>query len=163
MVDRDQSPCITKRAGRADVVVFSGWPVKIGFSRACVSGGGARCKLTARRLLLDDGDAWTLNASLTRLSSSRKCSKRRILGHSARATFRPPIENMTRCLPIALGSGCGSILASAADMSLLNHPDSAKLKADPLQSREGRRQDGSLRLSDACRKCEACRRDPRGS
>src|SRR5437879_13179204 len=46
----------------------------------------SRFRLTAPRLLLDDCDAWTLNASLRRLSSYRKCSKRRILGHSAQAT-----------------------------------------------------------------------------
>jgi hypothetical protein len=84
------------------------------------AGRECRFRLTAPRLLLDDGDVWMLNASLTRLSSYRKCLKRRILGHSARATSLPPIEDMTRCLRIALGSGCGSILASAADMSLPN-------------------------------------------
>lgn len=36
-----------------------------------------RFRLTAPRLLLDDGDAWTPNALLTRLSSYTKCSKRR--------------------------------------------------------------------------------------
>src|ERR1700685_1262962 len=36
-----------------------------------------RFRLTARRLLLDDCDAWTSNALLTRLSSYTKCSKRR--------------------------------------------------------------------------------------
>jgi len=37
---------------------------------------------------------------------------------SAQATSLPPIEGTTRCSPIALGSGCGSILASAADQNL---------------------------------------------
>ena len=60
------------------------------------------------RLLLDDCDAWTLNASLTRLSSYRKCSKRRILGHSAQATSLLPIEGTTKCSQIARGLGFGS-------------------------------------------------------
>ena len=47
-------------------------------------------------LLLDDYDAWTLNASLTTLSSYRKCSKRWILGHSAQATSLQRIEGMIR-------------------------------------------------------------------
>jgi hypothetical protein len=37
----------------------------------------SRCRLTAPCFLLDDCDAWTLNASLTTSSSYRKCSKRR--------------------------------------------------------------------------------------
>jgi hypothetical protein len=61
--------------------------------------------------------AWTLNASLTTSSSYRKCSKRRILDHSARATSRLQIEGMTKCWLIVRGSGCGSILASAAEPS----------------------------------------------
>ena len=69
--------------------------------------------------LLDDWDAWTLNASLTTSSSYRKCSKRRTLDHSAQATSLPQIEGTTKCLPIVLGSGCGSILASVADLSPL--------------------------------------------
>ena len=43
--------------------------------------GQADGGLTALRLLLDDYDAWTLNASLPILSSYRRCSKRRISGH----------------------------------------------------------------------------------
>jgi hypothetical protein len=43
-------------------------------------------RLTTAMLMSDIGTEWTLNASLTRLSSYRKCSKRRILGHSAQAT-----------------------------------------------------------------------------
>ena len=61
--------------------------------------------------------AWTLNASLTKLSSYRKCSKRRILGHSAQATSLLPIEGTTKCSRRALGSAYGSILASAADLN----------------------------------------------
>src|SRR5437588_9665320 len=77
----------------------------------------SRFRLTAPRLLLDDCDAWTLNASLTRLSSYRKCSKRRILGHSAQATSLLPIEGTTRCSRIAHGFEFGSGMASAADQS----------------------------------------------
>ena len=78
-----------------------------------------RFSLTAPRLLLDDCDAWTLNASLTRLSSYRKCSKRRILGHLAQATSLLPIEGTTKCSRIARGFGFGSGTASVADLSLL--------------------------------------------
>jgi len=73
---------------------------------------------TTPRLLLDDCDAWTLNASLTRLSSYRKCSKRRILGRSAQATSRLRIEGMTKCSPTALGFDFGSGMGFAADLNL---------------------------------------------
>jgi len=43
-------------------------------------------RLTIALPMLDIGTKWTLNASLTRLSSYGKCSKRRILGHSTHAT-----------------------------------------------------------------------------
>ena len=62
--------------------------------------------------------AWTLSASLTTSSSYRKCSKRRTLDHSAQATSLLQIEGTTRCSRIALGFGCGSISASAADLNL---------------------------------------------
>jgi hypothetical protein len=62
--------------------------------------------------------AWTLNTSLTTSSSYRKCSKRRILDHSARATSRLQIEDTTRCSRTALGLSCGSIMVSAADLNL---------------------------------------------
>lgn len=74
-------------------------------------------------------DAWTLNASLTRLSSYRRCSKRRILGHSAQATSLLPIEGMTKCSHTAHGLGFGSILASVADL-ILPFSILAKLKAN---------------------------------
>ena len=73
-------------------------------------------QVAAPRLLLDDCDAWTLNASLTRLSSYRKCSKRRILGHSAQATSLLPIEGTTKCSRIARGFGCGSSTGFAAEV-----------------------------------------------
>jgi hypothetical protein len=69
-------------------------------------------------LLLDIGTEWTLNAPLTRLSSYGKCLKRRILGHSAPATFLLRIGGMTKCSRTARGSGCGNILASVADLRL---------------------------------------------
>ena len=75
-----------------------------------------RSSLTASRLLLDDCDAWTLNASLTRLNSYRKCSKRRILGHSAQATSRLRIDGMTKCSRIARGFGSGSGTEFAAEV-----------------------------------------------
>src|SRR4029077_15159605 len=78
------------------------WSRDEGFHANC------RFRLTAPRFLLDDCDAWTLNASLTRSSSYRKCLKRRILGHSARATSRLRIDGMAKCLRIALGFGSGS-------------------------------------------------------
>src|SRR5580704_4097657 len=59
---------------------------------------------------------WTLNASLTRFSSYRKCSKRRILGHSAQATSRLRIGGTTKCSGIARGFGCGSISGFAAEV-----------------------------------------------
>ena len=61
---------------------------------------------------------WTLNASLTTSSSYRKCSKRRILGHSAQATSLRRIEGTTKCSPIAGGFGFGSVMVSVADLSL---------------------------------------------
>src|SRR5580658_10457578 len=76
-----------------------------------------RFRLTAPRLLLDDCDAWTLNASLTRLSSYRKCSKRRILGPSAQATSLLPIEGTMKCSRTARGSEFGNGMASAAEAS----------------------------------------------
>jgi hypothetical protein len=75
-----------------------------------------RFRLTSPRLLLDDCNAWTLNASLTRLSSYRKCSKRRILGHSAQATSLPPIEGTTKCSLTARGFGCGSSSGFAVEV-----------------------------------------------
>jgi|HubBroStandDraft_4_1064222.scaffolds.fasta_scaffold96586_2 hypothetical protein len=64
-------------------------------------------RLTVAPLMLDIKTEWTLNASLTRLSSYRKCSKRQTLGHSAQLTSLLPIEGMTKCSRIAHGSGCG--------------------------------------------------------
>src|SRR5271166_4385425 len=84
---------------------------KRGFQASC----GFR--LTAPRLLLDDWDAWTLNASLGRLSSYRRCSKRRILGHSAQATSLLPIAGTTKCSHIVRGFSFGSGMASAAEPS----------------------------------------------
>jgi hypothetical protein len=74
--------------------------------------------LTAPHLLLDDCDVWTLNASLTRLSSYRKCSKRRIFDHSAQATSLLPIEDTTICSRKVLGFGSGSGTGFAADLKL---------------------------------------------
>jgi hypothetical protein len=67
--------------------------------------------------LLDIETEWTLNASLTRLSSYRKCSKRRILGHSAQATSLLPIKGTTKCSRIARGFGCGNGMGFAAETS----------------------------------------------
>ena len=73
--------------------------------------------LTIATSLLDIGAKWTLSASLATLSSCRKCSKRRILGHSAQATSLLPIEGTTKCSRIAHGSGSGSISGFAAEPS----------------------------------------------
>jgi len=59
-------------------------------------------------------DAWTLNASLTRLSSYRKCSKRRILDHSAQATSRLRIGGTTICSRTVRGFDFGSVMEFAA-------------------------------------------------
>src|ERR1700693_3964939 len=75
-------------------------------------------RLTNATLMSDIVTEWTLNASLTRLSSYRKCSKRRILGHSAQATSPLPIEGMTKCSRTAHGFGSGSDTGSVADLSL---------------------------------------------
>jgi len=75
-------------------------------------------RLTIAMLMLDIETEWTLNASLTTSSSYRKCSKRRILGHSAQATSRLRIEGTTKCSRIARGSGSGSSLGFAADLRL---------------------------------------------
>jgi hypothetical protein len=66
--------------------------------------------------MLDIETEWTLNASLTRFSSYRKCSKPRISGHSAQATSLPPIEGTTKCSRIARGFGCGSSSEFAAEV-----------------------------------------------
>jgi len=84
--------------------------------RATVEMRRYRFGLTAPRLLLDDCDAWTLNASLTRLSSYRKCSKRRTLGRSAQATSLLPIEDTTICSRKAHGFGSGSGTGFAAEV-----------------------------------------------
>jgi hypothetical protein len=61
---------------------------------------------------------WTLNASLTRSSRYRKCSKLRIFGHSAQATSRLRIDGMTKCSRMARGFGCGNDTVSVADLRL---------------------------------------------
>ena len=76
-----------------------------------------RFRLTAPRLLLDDCDAWTLNALLTRLSSYRRCTKRLIFGHSARATSVLPIADTMKCSHIARALAFGNGTGSAAEMS----------------------------------------------
>src|SRR5580692_12404396 len=75
-------------------------------------------RLTIATLMSDIETEWTLNASLTRFSSYRKCSKRRISGHSAQATSRLRIEGTTKCSRIARGFGCGRILGSAAEVKI---------------------------------------------
>ena len=61
---------------------------------------------------------WTLNASSTIFSSYRKCSKRRIRGHSAQTTSRLLIGGTTKCSRIARGFGCGGISGFAAEVRL---------------------------------------------
>ena len=73
--------------------------------------------LTIATLMSDIGKEWTLNASLTRLSSYRKCSKRRISGHSAQATSLLPIDGTTKCSRIARGFGFGSGTGFAAGVN----------------------------------------------
>jgi hypothetical protein len=75
-------------------------------------------RLTVAALMLDIETEWTLNALLTTSSSYRKCSKRQTLDRSAQATSLLRIEGMMRCSPIVRGSGCGSVMASVADMNL---------------------------------------------
>jgi hypothetical protein len=89
-----------------------------------------RCsfRLTVAVLMLDIETEWTLNASSTRLSSYEKCSKRRILGHSAQTTSLLQIDGTTRYSRIARGFGCGRGMAFAAEVSLLRS-HWAKLKA----------------------------------
>src|ERR1700678_360954 len=61
-------------------------------------------RLTISTRMLDIETAWTLNLLLTKLSSCRKCSKRRRLGHSAQATLRPRIGDLCNskiCLCLA--------------------------------------------------------------
>jgi hypothetical protein len=74
-------------------------------------------RLTVAVLMLDIETEWMLNALLTTSSSYRKCSKRRISGHSAQATSLLPIEGTTKCSRIARGFGCGRILGSAAEVN----------------------------------------------
>lgn len=75
-------------------------------------------RLGAAQLVSYTIGEWTLNALLTKSSSLRKCSKRRISGHSAQAISRLRIEGMMNCWPAARGSSCGRILVSAAGLSL---------------------------------------------
>jgi hypothetical protein len=65
--------------------------------------------------MLDIKTEWTLSASLTTLSSYRKCSKRRILDRSAQATSLLPIAGTTKCSRIARGFAFGSSMAFAAE------------------------------------------------
>src|SRR5580704_939411 len=76
----------------------------------------SRFRLTHSHFIMDDCDAWTLNASLTRFSSYRKCSKRRISGHSAQATSLPPTEGTTKPSRRAHGFSSGSVTACAAEL-----------------------------------------------
>jgi hypothetical protein len=73
-------------------------------------------RLTNATLMSDIETEWTLNASLTILSSYGKCSKRRILGHSAQATSLLPIKGTTKCSRIARGFGYGSSSEFAAEV-----------------------------------------------
>ena len=80
-----------------------------------------------------------LNASLTRLSSYRKCSKRRTLGHSAQATSLRRIDGTTKCLRRVLGFGFGSGMACVADLKLPDF-DYTELKARlPARTAPGHR------------------------
>src|SRR6201993_4179246 len=79
---------------------------------------GLASRLTVAGLMLDIETEWTLNASLTTSSSYRKCSKRRILGHSAQVTSLLPIDGTTKCSRIARGFGFGSDMVSVAVRSL---------------------------------------------
>jgi len=58
-----------------------------------------------------------LNASLTRLSSYRKCSKHLIFGRSAQATSGLRIEGTMKCSRIARGFGYGKVMEFAAEPS----------------------------------------------
>jgi hypothetical protein len=73
-------------------------------------------RLTIATFMLDIETEWTLNASLTTSSSYRKCSKPRILGHSAQATSLPPIEDTMKCSRTARGFAFGSISGFAAEV-----------------------------------------------
>ena len=65
-------------------------------------------RLTIATLMSDIETEWTLNASLTRMSSYRKCSRHRTLGHSAQATSLLPIAGTTKCSRTARGFAFGS-------------------------------------------------------
>jgi len=62
--------------------------------------------------------AWMLSVSLTKFGSSRRCSKLRIVDHSAQPIFQLRIVGMMKCWRIALGLSSGRIMASAADLNL---------------------------------------------
>src|ERR1700691_4699824 len=74
-------------------------------------------RLTITTLVLDIETEWTLNASLTKSSKSRKCSKRQILDHSVQATSLLQIESTTKCSRIARGFGSVRILGFVADLN----------------------------------------------
>ena len=75
-------------------------------------------RLTIAILMSDIDGEWTLNASLTRLSSYRKCLRRRTLDHSAQPTSLLQIEGTTRCSHTARGFDFGSSSGFAADLKL---------------------------------------------
>src|ERR1700691_6798471 len=94
-------------------------------------------RLTIATRMLDIGTAWTLNASLTRFSNCRRCSKHRILGHSAQVTFWPRIGGTTKSKPAVRGFGCGSGMASVAEPSPRKHPDDRERRTKlPANGRE---------------------------
>jgi hypothetical protein len=91
-------------------------------------------RLTIAMLMLDIETAWTLNALLTRSSRYRKCSKRRISGHSAQATSRLRIEGTTKCSRIVRGFNFGNDTGFAAELSL-RHSGWGNWRARPAQAR----------------------------
>jgi hypothetical protein len=90
-----------------------------GFENQPTSGGPSKpFWLTAIPPMLDIETGWTLNARSTTSSSWRKCSRRRIFGHSTPATSLRPIDDTTRCWRKVRGLSFGSGMVSVAALRL---------------------------------------------
>jgi hypothetical protein len=121
LIDRSQVGCNSVSRSQCEVIRMPGI-MKFG-QRFVRHGMRMPLRLTIATVMLDIGTEWTLNASLTRFSSYRRCSKHRILGHSAQVTFWLRIGGTMKSKPAVRGFGCGSGMASVAEPSPLQHPD----------------------------------------
>ena len=115
LIDRSQVGCNSVSRSQCEVIRMPGI-MKFG-QRFVRHGMRMPLRLTIATVMLDIGTEWTLNASLTRLSSYRKCSKHLIFGRSAQATSGLRIEGTMKCSRIARGFGYGKVMEFAAEPS----------------------------------------------